>query len=1232
MKKYLAIVCTGNNTYHDFTNINLRKFDVCIIYFNEGKEDYFKSQSEYFFQRKSPKYKLIKDILPDIPWQSYKYIFLPDDDLTISIEDINKLFEIADTQKMELCQPSILLPGIEWETLQQALKLLPNIKDEYSVTPLFEIRKKYFDKQKIINRILYGCSYPILLKKFKEKIIRSVDLIEVQCPLMSKKFLEKIYPIITDPLVTTGFGLDLVWSQPGFVENKYVIDYISVIHMNETHFRQYEEFIKGKRNEKDVAEQYQNLKLNPMVESQKLMEKYNINNITIVNEAFEFYMDNDNYVITNDLETHDNMLHSMNKLLNEAYEQHIKGKIEHKSIKALLYTGDKYKKDINFKNNLAIGGTRENYDNLIPGFVFDSWKEAGIENYENNIKLIVQSSKKKWTDERVFWIGNCNSNPERWKYIEYNKTHDKTTTFKHIQPNNTNFNDLSKTSSFVSLEEYSKYRILLDGIHNGYSKKLPYLMSTGRPVIIHESENEQWFFYNNTFKPWIHYIPLKNISELDKIIKWTFDNKEECEKIGANGQKYVLEFLTKEQIIKRIADVLISKIEKKYKLDPVYCQIKKDISQFKYNRNTQLLMDIAISSTFKLEQDTLKVKITNNKMEILHKVKGFERRAEGIIKVIQLALDYGKIRDGIIYINVADEYIYQFPDLPFMIIAKPKDKKGILFVDNTFTDIEPETKTILDKSKMITWEDNKNIIDKKCDNIEKENKIFFIGQNINMKKQEFNMRKWLHDNIKKLPNIPFKILLTDKSGYMPMSDFCKYKYLLNLPGMSPWSFRFKFLFLMKSLIINVSLYRKYNKLMDDKWINIFDVLFIPNKDYIDISYYYKTKENQEENLNNLLNDIGQIYTILEKDNDFYNKITNNGYKKGKIINNKNISKIAYTIINSLCSKFSNIEQTDFKYGNFDYKNLIENKIKGFKSELIGRGVQGKIYLIKDLSVNYNFIIKCTELNFGSYDSYREVYFTDMINSKNFSTGFIKYFDTQLINNKTYMAMEKADGDLIKWSLTERTSDEWINFIIQIIIIIKMLQSMGIIHNDLQPKNILYKNQKSTIKYQINNINYQIKSNYLFYVADFGISVHPELTIKSLSEEEMNIKNFDLKKFSHTIDKLKTFNIKEKYTLNELMNKFKEYNDKNYLNKLNKLKEKTKNWKIDNEYKTEYIYIHMCYNYVKNGYFNNNDYVKNAPAKIPVNLEKIFIELRSFKQDLNEWLVKYIGTGTPDSTL
>ena len=56
----------------------------------------------------------------------------------------------------------------------------------------------------------------------------------------------------------------------------------------------------------------------------------------------------------------------MIKLLDEAYQKHIKNNINHKSIKAILYMGAKYKKDIRFKNSLAICGTKTNYDDLIP--------------------------------------------------------------------------------------------------------------------------------------------------------------------------------------------------------------------------------------------------------------------------------------------------------------------------------------------------------------------------------------------------------------------------------------------------------------------------------------------------------------------------------------------------------------------------------------------------------------------------------------------------------------------------------------------------------------------------------------------------------------------------------------------------------------------------------------------------------------------------------------------------
>ena len=1230
MKKYLAIVCTGNKTYHNFSDKDKRNFDVCIIYFNEGNEDFFKSQSEYFFQRKSPKYKLIKEILPLIPWQDYKYILLPDDDLTISIESLNELFKTADEKKIELCQPSITLPNIEWTTLQDVLKLLPNSNDEYSNTPLFEIRKKYQNKQNEINRIIYGCSYPALLKKYNdsERVIRSVNLIEVQCPLLSCNLLKKIYHIMQDPLVTTGFGLDQVWSQRGFIENKYVIDYISAIHMNETHFRQYEEMLKGKREEKNVAEQYQKLTLNPMEEARLLMEKYNINNITLNSEAFEIYLDNDVCNTAQDFGGYESRNSSMQKLIKDAWEKYIKNQISHKCIKGIVYTGDRYKKDIRYDNCFSMAGEKDDYENLIPSFVFESWKEVGINGYEEKINSIVKASKNTNTkdiDPRVFWIGNCNSNPERWKYIDYTKSNPKTTLFLPLKWIRDGVEDMSKTTpAFVSLDDHVKYRVLLDGIPNGYSGRIPFILATGRPIIIHERPFEQWFFYDGTFKPWVHYIPLANINELDKIIKWTIDNKEECEKIGKAGQEYVLKYLTIEKILERTANVLLSKVQKKHKLDSVHCQIKKDVSDFKYTSNTQKLLDIAMACTYKLDQFILKIEIKNNKMKVLHNVKQYGRRGEGLVKVVDLALKYGKIRDGMLYLHVADEFVYQYPNLPIMILAKPKDKKGILMVDHTFVDIEPESKTATDNNQMITWKENKELINNKCDKIDvkdKLNKVFFIGQNIALKKTDFNIRKCMNEEMNKVKNMPLEVLLTDKSGYIPNSDFCKYKYLLNLPGMSPWSFRFKFLFLMKSLIINVALYRQYGKTYDDKWINLFDSLFIPNKDYIEISYNYNDKENQSGNLKKLLLDLEEIYKVMEKDAEFYNKITNSGYKKGQIINEKNISKMAYNVINSFTSRMANVIPNEFKFNNLDYDKLVKNQINGFSSRFIGKGIQGSIYLIRDNKTNFSWVIKITDLHFGVYDSFREVFFSDMLNSiKN--SCFLEYYDTQIINSKTFMAMQLANGDLIKWSNENHTYDEWKNMIIQIVIGVIHLQKLKIVQNDLQPKNILFDKKRFNLNYKIKDTKYNVNSNYQFFISDFGISAHPDLNVNLLSPEEMEIANYDLKKFSRTIEKLKAINVKNKYSYEQLIEICKKENI-NYSEKLKKLQNKVKDWKIDNKYKQEYIQLHLAYYYVKKGLFKQSDYSQNSPKPIPEKIEKIFEELRNWKSDLNDWLVKYL---------
>ena len=264
----------------------------------------------------------------------------------------------------------------------------------------------------------------------------------------------------------------------------------------------------------------------------------------------------------------------------------------------------------------------------------------------------------------------------------------------------------------------------------------------------------------------------------------------------------------------------------------------------------------------------------------------------------------------------------------------------------------------------------------------------------------------------------------------------------------------------------------------------------------------------------------------------------------------------------------------------------------------------------------------TNLHIGQYDSFREVYFSEITNESK-HTCFLKYYDTQIINNKTFMAMQMATGDLIKWSLESHSYDEWKNMIVQIVIGIIQLQKLKIIHNDLQPKNLLFDNKKIILNYKIKDKKYNINSNYHFYISDFGISAHPDLKINLLSTAEMKIKNYDLKKFSKTCEKLKAINVKNRYSYEQLIDIFKN-NKINYNEKVKKLQNKVKDWKIDNRYKQEYIHLHLAYYYVKNGLFKN-DYCLtiDSPKSMPEKIEVMFNELNNWKNDLDDWLIKYL---------
>ena len=335
-------------------------------------------------------------------------------------------------------------------------------------------------------------------------------------------------------------------------------------------------------------------------------------------------------------------------------------------------------------------------------------------------------------------------------------------------------------------------------------------------------------------------------------------------------------------------------------------EITNNINQYSHTRYTIILMELLMYK-YNFYAYCLKINIINNKVIPIKRLDDiiaghtFARRGESMIKLISEMLEWYTCPDCTLYLSIDDKYL--FYDVPILTYAKPPSKKGILIPDHTFIDAEPENMAI---PRYISIDDIKEKMNERMGGIgigigtgqgigigkgtgqgkgigkgtgqgkgkrKKIEELFFIGQDIALISNNTNLRKYLSNQPK-----PFNVIL-DK--YMPMATFCDYAYLLNISGAWAWSFRFKFLFLTKSLVINVACF----------WVQVFDALFIPGVDYIDImpGDMSLIKSN--------------ILTAINSEN--ISAIAKSGYKKGKLLTLKRACYVLHYTIMKWCKKFNN---------------------------------------------------------------------------------------------------------------------------------------------------------------------------------------------------------------------------------------------------------------------------------------------------------------------------------------
>lgn len=142
-------------------------------------------------------------------------------------------------------------------------------------------------------------------------------------------------------------------------------------------------------------------------------------------------------------------------------------------------------------------------------------------------------------DNRAFWIG-ANTNKLREETCKIAVHYPTYMDFRMMSWNRVDPNALYKhTPQYVSLVDHCKYRVLVDLGAGGFSARLPLLLASGRPLILAERTYESWFYWEESFQPWVHYIPGGSTSKsIIEAIHWTFLHSEQAKEIGFRGQEY----------------------------------------------------------------------------------------------------------------------------------------------------------------------------------------------------------------------------------------------------------------------------------------------------------------------------------------------------------------------------------------------------------------------------------------------------------------------------------------------------------------------------------------------------------------------------------------------------------------------------------------------------------------------------------------------------------------------
>lgn len=182
MRNLVIAVC-GNNSFHTVWTEKNPKFDLFVVYYSSGKN--YEKDGRYYDEEKGSKFNILAKIVcrHSNVFSRYDAIFVPDDDLYLTTESINRFFDIFHGYKLSLAQPSI----VGW------------------------------------------ASIPITLH-VPQTVLRYTNWVEIMCPCFDNQLFHNALPTFTEN--RTNWGIELLWNKIlGSPQDKIaIVDDVVAIH------------------------------------------------------------------------------------------------------------------------------------------------------------------------------------------------------------------------------------------------------------------------------------------------------------------------------------------------------------------------------------------------------------------------------------------------------------------------------------------------------------------------------------------------------------------------------------------------------------------------------------------------------------------------------------------------------------------------------------------------------------------------------------------------------------------------------------------------------------------------------------------------------------------------------------------------------------------------------------------------------------------------------------------